>query len=102
MLQDIATRGGFKINAFIIRGADGADPTDTYEGSWTALLADWAPRADMVANWWVDLDSRRALGVNYLASFYQLDITLLTNYNLPGGGEMVVESIWSFKSGGER
>ena len=97
MLQDIATRGGFKINAFIIRGVDATDPTDTYEGSWTGLLADWAPRGDMMANWWTDVDSRRALGVNYLASFYQLDITLLTLYNQPGGGEVVEESIWSFK-----
>ena len=83
VLQDIATRGGFRINAYIIRGVSASDPTDAYSGSWTALLADWAPRGDMMANWWTDVSSRRALGVQYLASFYQLDITLVTKYNLP-------------------
>lgn len=83
VLQDIATRGGFLINAYIIRGVSKGDPTDTYDGSWTALLADWAPRGNMMANWWTDVSSRRALGVQYLASFYQLDITLITQYTAP-------------------
>ena len=77
VLESIALRGGFRINAFIIRQPDGS-ASDTYGGSYTKLLEDWAPRADMVANWWTDVPARRALGVHYLAPFYRLDLTLIT------------------------
>jgi len=97
VLQDIASRGGFQIHAYIIRGVDRADPTDTYNGSWTGLLKDWAPRGDMVANWWTDVASRRTLGVQYLSSFYQLDITLVSRLNTPTSGSSD-DSIWTFEN----
>jgi hypothetical protein len=98
VLQDIASRGGFQIHAYIIRGVSSSDPTDTYGGAWTGLLADWAPRGDMVANWWTDVASRRTLGVQYLSSFYQLDITLVSRLNPPDSGGSSDDSIWTFEN----
>ena len=76
VLRSIANSGGFRVNAYIIRKPDGS-ASDPYKGSYTGLLLDWAPRADMVMNWWTDVVGRRAEGVIYLASFYRLDLQLL-------------------------
>ena len=58
----ITSSGGFRINAYVINKPHGG-PGDTYKGSYTALLDDWASRADMIAMWWTDNPERRGKGI---------------------------------------
>ena len=82
-LADVALRGGFRINIYLVRHPDGS-AEDPYGGSFTAFIEDWAPRADVVGNFWVDMPVRRSLGLEYLASFYRLDLTLVSKAQTAG------------------
>ncbi len=93
VIEAIAHTGGFYVNAYIIRMPDGS-PSDSYGGSYTNLLRDWAPRGDLVANWWTDVPARRSLGVEYLASFYTLDLSLVAWLQPPPADEVRARAEW--------
>jgi hypothetical protein len=69
-----ALKTGFKIKAIVVN-----PPTagDMYDGSWDAWAFDWANRADLVAVWFFETPRRKAGGLNFPYSFYDLEPALL-------------------------
>ena len=72
-INALALKGGFRWNAIVVNS-----PGREYS-NWDAWALDWANRADLIAVWFVESHHRKAFGLEFPHSFYDLTPHLLVH-----------------------